>query len=185
RFSFTPIDPNDPKVATSLRADLGSFNPLLGRAYTEIAAESRSQHKSQGFGSAERRGTTINYFDQLDGAPAAKELFEGIDVSWSRYPGGDAVGKVLQQAADTFDLKVTVSVINRSDYPFTLQTVGSRYGDPSMAVGKRLANNVSLKTDINIKLPADTPVSQPYWLRKAPLKGSFVVDDQELIGRPE
>src|SRR5206468_3884090 len=37
--------------------------------------------------------------------PAAKELFEGIDVSWSRYPGGDAVGKVLQQAADTFDPK--------------------------------------------------------------------------------
>jgi len=253
RFSFQPIDPNDPKVAKSLRVDLGAFNPLLGRAYTEIAAESRSQHKSQGFGSAERRGTTINYFDQLDGDPASKELFEGIDVSWSRYAGGDAVGKILQQAADTFDpkapeksipllldaaamldrlgarpewspkinpwievkrnelmraiagcaglaidvsaadssvvagreLKVSVSVINRSGYPFTLQTVGSRYASPSLAVGKPLANNVPLKTDITIKVPADTPVSQPYWLRKPPLKGSFVVDDQELIGRPE
>jgi LmbE family N-acetylglucosaminyl deacetylase len=253
RFSFQPIDPNDPKVAKSLRVDLGAFNPLLGRAYTEIAAESRSQHKSQGFGSAERRGTTINYFDQLDGDPASKELFEGIDVSWSRYAGGDAVGKILQQAADTFDpkapeksipllldaaamldrlgarpewspkinpwievkrnelmraiagcaglaidvsaadssvvagreLKVSVSVINRSGYPFTLQTVGSRYASPSLAIGKPLANNVPLKTDLTIKVPADAPVSQPYWLRKPPLKGSFVVDDQELIGRPE
>jgi LmbE family N-acetylglucosaminyl deacetylase len=253
RFSFQPIDPNDPKVAKSLRADLGAFNPLLGRAYTEIAAESRSQHKSQGFGSAERRGTTINYFDQLDGDPAKTDIFEGIDVSWSRYAGGDAVGKILQQAADAFDpkapeksipllldaaamldrlgarpewspkinpwievkrnelmraiagcaglaidvsaadssvvagheLKVSVSVINRSGYPFTLQTIGSRYASPSLAVGKPLANNVPQKTDITIKVPADAPLSQPYWLRKPPLKGSFVVDDQELIGRPE
>jgi len=251
--SFQPIDPSDPRVAKSLRIDLCAFNPLLGRGYTEIAAESRSQHKSQGFGSAERRGTTINYFDQLNGDPATSDLFEGIDVSWSRYPGGDAVGKLLQQAADTFDpkapeksipllldaasmldrlgarpewgpkinpwievkrnellraiagcaglaidvsaadssvvagheLKVSVSVINRSGYPFTLQTVGSRYATPSMAVGKRLANNIPLKTDITIKAPADAPVSQPYWLRTPPLKGSFVVDDQELIGRPE
>ncbi|HJW95306.1 MAG TPA: PIG-L family deacetylase [Thermoanaerobaculia bacterium] len=251
--SFQPFDPNDPKIAKSLRIDLGAFNPLLGRAYTEMAAESRSQHKSQGFGSAERRGTTINYFDQLDGVPAANDLFDGVDVSWSRYPGGDAVGKILQQASDTFDpkapeksipllldaaalldrlgarpewspkvnpwievkrnelmraiagcaglaidvsaadsavvagheLKVTVSVINRSAYPFTLQTVGSRYATPSLAVGKRLENNVPLKTDLTIKAPADEPVSQPYWLRKPPLKGSFVVDDQELIGRPE
>ena len=254
RFSWQPIDPNDPKVAKSLRVDLGSFNPLLGRAYTEIAAESRSQHKSQGFGSAERRGTTINYFDQLDGLPATKDLFEGIDVSWSRYPGGEAVGKLVQQAADSFDpkspeksipllldaaamldrlaarpewspkinpwievkrnelnrviagcaglaidvsaadssivagrsdLKVNVTVVNRSDYPFILQTVGSRYGNPSVAPGKRLANNAPVKTEINIKLPDDMPRSQPYWLRKPPLKGSFVVDEQELIGRPE
>src|SRR3954464_5228015 len=232
--SFQPFDPNDPKIAKSLRIDLGAFNPLLGRAYTEMAAESRSQHKSQGFGSAERRGTTINYFDQLDGQPAANDLFDGVDVSWSRYPGGDAVGKILQQASDTFDpkapeksipllldaaalldrlgarpewspkvnpwievkrnelmraiagcaglaidvsaadsavvagheLKVTVSVINRSAYPFTLQTVGSRYATPSLAVGKRLENNVPLKTDLTIKAPADEPVSQPYWLGK-------------------
>ena len=251
--SFQPFDPNDPKIAKSLRIDLGAFNPLLGRAYTEIAAESRSQHKSQGFGSAERRGTTINYFDQLDGEPATSDLFDGVNVTWSRYPGGDAVGKLLQQASDTFDpkapeksipllldaaamldrlgakpewspklhpwievkrnelmraiagcaglaidvsaadsavvagheLKVSVSVINRSGYPFTLQTVGSRYAAPSMAVGKRLADNVPLKTDLTIKVPADEPVSQPYWLRKTPLKGSYVVEDQELIGRPE
>src|SRR5215212_942693 len=65
RFSFQQIKPDDPSVAKSLRVDLGTFNPLLGRAYTEIAAESRSQHKSQGFGAAERRGSIINYLDLL------------------------------------------------------------------------------------------------------------------------
>jgi LmbE family N-acetylglucosaminyl deacetylase len=254
RFSFTPIDPSDPKVAKSLRLDLGAFNPLLGRAYTEIAAESRSQHKSQGFGSAERRGTAINYFDELDGEPANIDLLEGVSTSWSRYTGGDAVGKILQQAADTFDpkapeksipllldasaaldrlaatpawnaranpwidvkrnelqraiaacaglsidisaadativagktdLKVGVTVVNRSNYPFSLDAVGSRYGAPSVAVGKRLKYNEPVKAEITIKLPEDYPISQPYWLRRPPLKGSFVVDDQELIGRPE
>src|SRR5204863_5488379 len=104
RFSFgRPIDPNDPTVANSLRIDLGMYNPLLGRAYTEIAAESRSQHKSQGFGSAERRGSLLNYFDQLAGDPAATDIFEGIDTTWSRIPGGEAIGKILHQAADEYD----------------------------------------------------------------------------------
>ena len=106
RFSFgKPIDPNDPAVAKSLRVDLGTFNPVLGRAYTEIAAQSRSQHKSQGFGSAERRGTVINYYDLRNGAPATTDLFDGVDMSWSRYPGGEKVGSLLQRAADAYDPK--------------------------------------------------------------------------------
>src|SRR5438067_1493359 len=70
RFSWVDVKPDDPSVAKSLRIDLGAFNPLLGRAYTEIAAESRSMHKSQGFGSAERRGTITTYYDLLAGEPA-------------------------------------------------------------------------------------------------------------------
>ncbi len=109
RFSFgRVIDPSDPAVAKSLRVDLGTYNTLLGRAYTEIAAESRSQHKSQGFGSAERRGSILNFYDLRAGDlpagdPATQDLFEGIDTSWSRYPGGEKVGSLLKRAADTFD----------------------------------------------------------------------------------
>src|SRR5229473_8591515 len=107
RFSFGPqaIKPDDPSVAKSLHIDLGTFNPLLGRAYSEIAAEGRSMHKSQGFGAAERRGSILNYFDLLDGPPAKADLFEGIDLTWSRYPGGELAGKILQQASDSFDPK--------------------------------------------------------------------------------
>jgi LmbE family N-acetylglucosaminyl deacetylase len=103
RFSWRPIDPDDPSLAGSLRIDLGAYNPLLGRAYTEIAAVSRSEHKSQGFGAAERRGTIINYFDQRGGDPAQAELFEGIDTTWSRYPGGEKLGALLTRTADEFD----------------------------------------------------------------------------------
>src|SRR5688572_7068190 len=103
RFSFgRTIDPNDPAVAKSLRIDLGTYNPLLGRAYTEIAAESRSQHKSQGFGSAERRGTILNYYDLRLGDPLTPgvrgDIFEGVDLSWSRLPGGEHIGAILKQA---------------------------------------------------------------------------------------
>jgi hypothetical protein len=34
-------------------------------------------------------------------------------------------------------------------------------------------------------LPADTPLSQPYWLREEPTAGMFRVDDPKLIGLPE
>ena len=80
-----------------LAIDLGAYNALLGRSYTELAGESRSMHKSQGFGSAERRGTALNYFKLVAGAPAAADLLEDIDLSWSRIPGGAPVGKILEK----------------------------------------------------------------------------------------
>ncbi len=45
--------------------DLGKFNVLLGKDYGEIAAESRSQHKSQGFGVPAVRGQRIEYLEDL------------------------------------------------------------------------------------------------------------------------
>src|SRR5687768_8448382 len=253
RFSFgRAIDPNDPAVAKSLRVDLGTYNRQLGRAYTEIAAESRSQHKSQGFGSAERRGTLLNYFDLKAGAPAEKDLFEGIDTSWSRYPKGEQLGAILKEAADKFDpdnpqasvpllmkayalldgqltaewpaktvpwldskkrelldairdcagiaidvsaadstttpgaeLPVSVTVVNRSDYPFRLSMVASLYANPSLAPGTLLQNNKPVKTDIKIKLPTEFAFTQPYWLQKPPTKGLFTVPNQLHIGRPD
>src|SRR5438132_14040650 len=105
KFSFRPLAADDLSLAKSLRLDLGTYNPLLGRAYTEIAGESRTQNKSQGTGSPERRGSIMNYFDELAGDPAQSDMFEGIDTTWSRYAGGEATGKTLQQASDTFDPK--------------------------------------------------------------------------------
>ena len=39
----------------TLAVDVGAYDPVLGRSYAEIAGESRSQHKSQGFGVLSRR----------------------------------------------------------------------------------------------------------------------------------
>ncbi|HEV2761476.1 MAG TPA: PIG-L family deacetylase [Pyrinomonadaceae bacterium] len=90
----------EPKL---LRVDLGAYNSLLGRSYTEIAAQSRSMHKSQGFGSAERRGAAVNYLEHVIGEPPADDTFDGVDTSWRRVAGGEAVGKILEEAARSYD----------------------------------------------------------------------------------
>ena len=57
--------------APPLRVETGAYNALLGKSYSEIAGESRSQHKSQGFGSGGRRGAQYDYFELWEGSPAS------------------------------------------------------------------------------------------------------------------
>ncbi|HVO72583.1 MAG TPA: PIG-L family deacetylase, partial [Ignavibacteriaceae bacterium] len=83
--------------------DLGSYNKLLGRSYTEIAAKSRTMHKSQGFGSMGRRGETINYFSYTAGEKVKKDLLENIDLTWNRVKNGAKVGEILKKANENFD----------------------------------------------------------------------------------
>jgi LmbE family N-acetylglucosaminyl deacetylase len=101
-FNFRPND--IPKDADKLlSADVGAYDPLLGKSYTEIAAESRTMHKSQGQGTPERRGPAPNYFAHLKGEPAAKDIFDGVDLTWRRVAGGESVGKLLAEAAQKYD----------------------------------------------------------------------------------
>lgn len=86
-----------------LSLDAGGYNPLLGQSYGEIAARSRSSHRSQGFGSAATRGEALEYFQPVKGAPAIKNLFDGIDQTWNRLPGGAAVGKMIDEVTRKYD----------------------------------------------------------------------------------
>jgi LmbE family N-acetylglucosaminyl deacetylase len=86
-----------------LKVDMGGYNPLLGKSYGEIAAESRSQHKSQGFGVAAGRGQAFEYFKSTGGDPVGKDLMDGIDVSWKRVPGGESVSKLVDSLIASFD----------------------------------------------------------------------------------
>ena len=79
-----------------LKLNIGQFNPYLGYSYGEIAALSRSQHKSQGFGSASNRGNSTEYFEHVVGDKAKTDLFEGIDFTWNRL-GNSADIKAIQQ----------------------------------------------------------------------------------------
>jgi LmbE family N-acetylglucosaminyl deacetylase len=104
--------PGDPAPSSeTLSIDLGSYNELLGRSYTEIAAESRSMHKSQGFGAAERRGTLVARLEHMAGERAQNDLFEGVDQTWNRFPGGAALGQVLGQASREFNPENPSSVV--------------------------------------------------------------------------
>ena len=88
-----------------LVVDVGAYDPLLGRSMSELAGLSRSNHKSQGFGALERRGSLLNYLALRAGTPASRDPFEGIDLSWKRYPGGETVGSLLAQAEREFDAR--------------------------------------------------------------------------------
>lgn len=93
----------DPSLPPLIEVDLGEYDVLLGRSYTEIAGVSRSQHKSQGFGAAERRGSLPNLFEHRGGEPARADLFDGVDLTWNRVPGGAAVATLLREAERAFD----------------------------------------------------------------------------------
>jgi LmbE family N-acetylglucosaminyl deacetylase len=87
-----------------IEVDTGEFSSLLGVSYGEIAAQSRSMHRSQAMGSAERRGSQKNYLTLVAGEPARGDVFDGIDITWNRLPGGGAVAAALDKASAVFDL---------------------------------------------------------------------------------
>jgi LmbE family N-acetylglucosaminyl deacetylase len=91
------------EMTKTLTINTGEFNPLLGKSYSEIGAESRSMHKSQGFGAAGRRGDSNDYYQLMEGTPATAGLFDGIDTSWQRVPGGQKIGLLLAKIIDNFD----------------------------------------------------------------------------------
>ncbi|HYE64005.1 MAG TPA: PIG-L family deacetylase, partial [Pyrinomonadaceae bacterium] len=240
------LENRGPEERKLLSLDLGSYNPLLGKSYTEVAANSRSMHKSQGFGSAERRGSSLNYLEQLAGEPFEKDLFDGVDLSWRRISGGETAGEILEEALRSYrpdnpqlilpllirahaeisklssddpliavkrkelldviracaglwveaitsspsatpgsEVRLTATLVNRSDHPFRLESIGLPYGNPAHQANAELKNNQPVTTQLVVKLPADLDWSQPYWLRNASGKGTFNVNDQSLIGLPE
>ncbi len=83
--------------------DVGGYNPLLGKSYGEIAAESRSQHKSQGFGVPAGRGEAIEFFKTTGGDAPANDLFDNVDLSWKKVKGGDVIEKLADNLVSSFD----------------------------------------------------------------------------------
>ncbi len=88
-----------------LTIDVGAYNSLLGTSYTEMAALSRSQHKSQGFGSTGSRGSSVEFLEFVKGTSADADIFEGIDTSWSRIKDGEKIGKEIERVISEFDAR--------------------------------------------------------------------------------
>ncbi|MFT6851599.1 MAG: LmbE family N-acetylglucosaminyl deacetylase [Cyclobacteriaceae bacterium] len=82
--------------------DVGLYNPLIGTSYTEMAARSRSQHKSQGFGSTGSRGSEIEYLKQWNGIET-EEVFGGMDFTWSRVENSQIVADYVDLAIRSYD----------------------------------------------------------------------------------
>ena len=109
RSSFF-IKPTD-DVSGDVKLDVDGYNPLLGESYGEMAADSRSMHKSQGFGVARTRTPIVEYFKLL-ASSAPKEvaagrplagILDGIDVTLKRFAGATRLRGLVDKAIAKFD----------------------------------------------------------------------------------
>lgn len=131
---------NNTTSPDQLKIDVGGFNPLLGKYNGEIAAESRSMHKSQGFGSEKSRGSQWEYFKHIKGEKAASDLFDGMDISWNRFAQTKKLSKMIDNLIVNYDLTF------KEDYLRQLMTVYTAF--------KELQTNdeaLLLQKDLKIK----------------------------------
>ena len=231
--------PGEPPLS---QVDVGTFNSLLGQSYNEIAALSRNNHKSQGFGTIPLRGAEPDKFQYVAGDSAA-DPFGKTDRGWAGIKGGEAVsalvrlalqrydfadpGKVLPQvlqihaklgampdghwvrvkkaetealiramlglwveatvetpsAAVGSSVPMKLKVVARALPGWTLEKIAFPFrGDTT--VNLLLGKNVPESLATVLAIPSDHPVTQPYWLEKAPGPDFYRVDDQTRIGVP-
>ncbi len=89
-----------------LNFDIGVYYPLKGLSNNEVASLASSQHLCQGFGRLSQRGTQDEYIEFLKGEPLNGNYpFEGIDTSWNRIKGGNAIGEILNTVETNFNFK--------------------------------------------------------------------------------
>ncbi|HUR12111.1 MAG TPA: PIG-L family deacetylase, partial [Flavitalea sp.] len=228
---------------SQLKIDVGGFNAILGKGYGEIAALSRSQHKSQGFGVPANRGEQWEYFKLIAGDTATADLTEGIDMTWSRIPGGDKISSRINDLLKEFSLSnpelsvpalmqlySAMNGLNASPWkekklndlltliescsglwmeaysgnPFAVHgdsirlniSVNSRLGGGvqleevtfpgfDTVMHQQLAKNKNTNFSKTILVPANLPITQPYWLEQKMNEGSFNISDQLMIGMAE
>src|SRR5215831_3402995 len=100
-FNFGTINTTN---TDQFKFDVGGYNPLLGKSYGEIAAISRSNHKSQGFGASASRGEAIEYFKTTGGTAPENDIMDGVELTWKRVPGGETISTIIDSLTSSFDL---------------------------------------------------------------------------------
>jgi len=86
------------------KIDVGIYNNTLGKGYGEIASESRSQHKSQGFGVPRDRGQSFEYFSPILGEAPTNELLDGIVTNWDREEA-PAINEMVDAIAKNYEIE--------------------------------------------------------------------------------
>ncbi len=84
--------------------NVGEYNSLLGESYAQMAARSRSEHKSQGFGSDFSYGLNIEYLEFVKGEKANRDagIFDGVETGWARI-NSPKVGKMMEEIISGFN----------------------------------------------------------------------------------
>ena len=162
-------------VPATLSFNVGEFSPVAGRSYSEIAGESRSQHRSQGFGVLQRRGVAMDAVNRQasrvnDATPPLEEksIFDGIDTTLTRLDAGLTVAardglRVARAHADSaraqLDLRHPAAIATHlEEAVIALNAVRSRMPSCNAAVGyRRRADAVNCTP---AQLDADAAVEQ-------------------------
>jgi hypothetical protein len=182
----------------------------------------------------------------LAGEPATNDIFDGIDTTWNRVPGGSEIATLAAEAIAQFNpqevaasvpallklhallaalpdkdpvvaeksaqldhllqsclglhvettisqaevvpgetMRLTHAVMVGSALPVRWVAVKYPGVGGETRVATDLQANVASAVVSGQKLPANTPLSQPYWLREDHAPGTFTVDNPALIGQPE
>jgi hypothetical protein len=219
---------------------LGTFAALESRKVDAQDAGLRQLHRLE-LAAGGVRGS----FQLLDGEPASKDIMDGVDCTWGRFPGGAGIDglvgaaiaqfnpadpsasvpalleirkRVMALAADPvvaeklaqldriiqhcLKLEVRTTTDNCQVVPgetmhlrqhvlvgsnVPVQWLQMQYPATSTNLdeGIDLQRGTAAQTQSTQTLPANTPLSQPYWMREDETPGMFRVDDASLIGRPE
>jgi LmbE family N-acetylglucosaminyl deacetylase len=184
------------------------FKPLQGQPMTSSPFEGVDTNWSR-IPNSESVATEIRQiiskFNPSDPAGSVPELLKlrqtlsAIqDESWTAEKKAD-IDKIIaaclglhveaSTAIETFTPGQTAAIkleaINRSNVPVTLQEVRFPNTGDSNKIDAPLPSNELVTKDLSSRIPNDAPYSQPYWLRKPGMLGTFTVDDQKLIGLPE
>jgi len=102
REKFEEVDKNN-----MISFDIGVYYPQKGLSNNEMASIASSQHLSQGFGRLATRGSNKEYIVYIKGDfPKDKTtVFSGIDTSWNRIKGGQAIGEILYNVENNFNFR--------------------------------------------------------------------------------
>ncbi len=118
------------KQGEVVRVDVGTYNALLGTSYSEIAAEARSQHKSQGFGTAGSRGQLNEYLQllwQADGHENENHI-AALSSNWSALENGKEIQKCYDKLLKNYQAASPESSIpDLLDYRKALQKTSNSY----------------------------------------------------------
>ena len=85
-----------------LKIDVGGYNPILGKSYGELAAISRTNHKSQGAALTPARGESMDYFSLVAGDPVHDDPMDGVVTDWGRVEGAQKIPAMVDQVIRDF-----------------------------------------------------------------------------------
>lgn len=172
-----------------LKLDVGQYNSLLGQSFGEIAAESRSSHRSQGFGSMKQRGSAMEYFEHRAGTPAKKDLFEDVNSTLSRHPGMQQVQVLVNDINQSYQVNAPYKSLDKllklkalsSNLPFDhsklneliLACAGIWVEAVSTAPVYAVSEQVTMQLEALSRLPAEFPAQV-----------QLIIDDEKPVELP-